>query len=203
LNAAQKEIGEALQVKLEKEASAREALALQERIMDDLVEESKLLKQEAEANSKLQDFLMDRGRLVDMLQGEISVKCQDVTLLKEKFDNRVPLSTSLFSTQTTLGSSSCSSSRSMSPPLRLGWQADSYNKLQKSEVFVDSFDTLHSNTDLDSYQALEQGAQVSDSSEAMKSSVMTTPNDHLSDGEEEEKASDDNKVFVDDGWDLL
>jgi lysyl-tRNA synthetase class II len=56
--------------------------------MEKVVQESKLLQQEAEENSKLRDFLMDRGQIVDTLQGEISVICQDVKLLKEKFENR-------------------------------------------------------------------------------------------------------------------
>ncbi|KAE9460516.1 hypothetical protein C3L33_07512, partial [Rhododendron williamsianum] len=104
--------------KMEKEASARNALAEQQLIMEKVVEESKILKQEAEENSKLQEFLMDRGRFVDVLQGEISVICQDVKLLKEKFDERVPLSKSLSSSQTTcILASSSSSLKSMSPDL--------------------------------------------------------------------------------------
>ncbi|PRQ26153.1 hypothetical protein RchiOBHm_Chr6g0291481 [Rosa chinensis] len=86
--------------KLEKEESARKALAEQEAIMEKVVEESKTLQQAAEENSKLREFLMDRGHIVDMLQGEISVICQDVKLLKEKFDDRVPLSQSVSSSQT-------------------------------------------------------------------------------------------------------
>ncbi|ESQ37967.1 hypothetical protein EUTSA_v10028568mg [Eutrema salsugineum] len=88
------------QEKQEKEGSARKAFAEQEAIMEKVVQESKLLQQEAEENSKLREFLMDRGRIVDSLQGEISVICQDIRLLKEKFDNRVPLSQSISSSQT-------------------------------------------------------------------------------------------------------
>uniref|UniRef100_A0A1J3FWZ8 CUE domain-containing protein n=1 Tax=Noccaea caerulescens TaxID=107243 RepID=A0A1J3FWZ8_NOCCA len=94
------------QEKKEKEDSARKALAEQEAIMEKVVQESNLLKQEAEENSKLREFLMDRGQVVDSLQGEISVICQDVKLLKEKFDNRVSLTKSVSSSQT----SSCGSS---------------------------------------------------------------------------------------------
>ncbi|WZZ56384.1 hypothetical protein YC2023_056491 [Brassica napus] len=79
------------QEKKAKEDSALKALAEQEAIMERVVEESKLLQQEAEQNSKLREFLMDRGQVVDSLQGEISVICQDVKLLKEKFDNRVSI----------------------------------------------------------------------------------------------------------------
>ncbi|KAL4588207.1 hypothetical protein LXL04_001089 [Taraxacum kok-saghyz] len=100
LATALKEIMAAEAQKVEKEKSAREALAYQESRLEKVVEESKKLKREAEENSKLQEFLMDRGRAIDILQGEISVKCQDVVLLKEKFDKRIPLSVSLSSSQT-------------------------------------------------------------------------------------------------------
>nr|GEU86222.1 hypothetical protein [Tanacetum cinerariifolium] len=93
-------INQAEEEKLEKEISAREALLFQENQMEKVVVESKKLKLEAEENSKFQEFLMDRGRAIDILQGEISVKCQDVLLLKEKFDKRIPLSRSLSSSQT-------------------------------------------------------------------------------------------------------
>ncbi|BFG43197.1 hypothetical protein CerSpe_294710 [Prunus speciosa] len=103
------------QEKLEKEESARTALAEQEAEMEKVVQASKVLQQEAEENSKLREFLMDRGRIVDMLQGEISVICLDVSLLKEKFDERVPLSQSVSSSQTSciLASSGSSSLKSM------------------------------------------------------------------------------------------
>ncbi|XP_058008688.1 uncharacterized protein LOC110658749 isoform X2 [Hevea brasiliensis] len=100
--------------KLEKEESARNALAEQEAIMEKVVQESKFLQQEAEENSKLREFLMDRGRFVDTLQGEISVICQDVRLLKERFDERVPLSKSITSSQTScILASSASSVKSV------------------------------------------------------------------------------------------
>ncbi|OVA20065.1 Ubiquitin system component Cue [Macleaya cordata] len=86
--------------KQEKEESARKALVEQELIMEKVVQESKRLQEEAEENSKLRDFLMDRGRVVDMLQGEIAVICKDVKLLKEKFDECIPISKSLSSSQT-------------------------------------------------------------------------------------------------------
>ncbi|ESQ36601.1 hypothetical protein EUTSA_v10007330mg [Eutrema salsugineum] len=94
------------QEKKEKEDSALKALAEQEAIMEKVVQESMVLQKQAEENSKLREFLMDRGQVVDSLQGEISVICQDVKLLKEKFDNRVSLIKSISSSQT----SSCGSS---------------------------------------------------------------------------------------------
>ncbi|KAL3644853.1 hypothetical protein CASFOL_010033 [Castilleja foliolosa] len=112
LAAAEKEIQSAELEKLEKENSARKLLAHQELIMEKVVQESKILKQQSEDNAKLQEFLMDHGSVVDMLQGELAVICQDVRVLKEKFDERVPISKSLFSSQTSfiLASSSKSSS---------------------------------------------------------------------------------------------
>ncbi|XP_076884835.1 uncharacterized protein LOC143534146 [Bidens hawaiensis] len=108
------EIATAEKQKLENERAAREALLYQERQMEKVVEESKKLKLEAEENTKLQEFLMDRGRTIDILQGEISVKCQDVLLLKEKFDKGIPLSRSLSSSQTSsILASSGSSFRSV------------------------------------------------------------------------------------------
>ncbi|CAN8295802.1 unnamed protein product [Cochlearia groenlandica] len=86
--------------KKEKEDDALKALAEQEAIMEKVVQESKLLQQEADENSKLREFLMDRGQIVDSLQGEISVIYQDVKLLKVK------LTKSVSSSQT----SSCGSS---------------------------------------------------------------------------------------------
>ncbi|CAK7348180.1 unnamed protein product [Dovyalis caffra] len=100
--------------KLDKEETARNALAEQEIIMEKVVQESKILQKEVEENAKLREFLMDRGCVVDTLQGEISVICQDVRLLKEKFDHRVPLSKSVSSTQTScILASSGSSVKSM------------------------------------------------------------------------------------------
>ncbi|EOX94824.1 Uncharacterized protein TCM_004437 [Theobroma cacao] len=116
--AAEEVMKTAEQEKLEKEESALNALAEQEAIMVKVVEESKILRQEAEENSKLREFLMDRGQIVDSLQGEISVICEDVRLLKEKFDERVPLSKSISSSQTScILASSGSSLKSMASDL--------------------------------------------------------------------------------------
>ncbi|KAG9134010.1 hypothetical protein Leryth_004716 [Lithospermum erythrorhizon] len=83
---------------LAKEDMARRSLAEQELIMEKVVQESNMLKEMAEENAK--EFLEGRGHVVDSLQGEISVICQDVRVLREKFDERVPLSKSLSSHQT-------------------------------------------------------------------------------------------------------
>ena len=52
-DATEKEIKAAEQEKMEKEESARNALTEQELIMEKVVQESKMLKQEAEENSKV------------------------------------------------------------------------------------------------------------------------------------------------------
>ncbi|KAL1216533.1 hypothetical protein V5N11_030174 [Cardamine amara subsp. amara] len=120
--------------KKEKEDSALKVLTELEFIMEKVVQESKLLEQEAEENSKLREFLMDRGQIVDSLQGEISVICQDVKLLKEKFDNRVSLIKSISSSHT---SSSESSMRSLvlgnpSEPLNSLPETSSNNKIPEA-----------------------------------------------------------------------
>lgn len=116
LEEAEREIKVAEQERIEKEEYAHKSLAYENSIMEKVVQESKILEQEAEKNSELREFLMDRGRLVDIIQGEISVVCQDIKLIKEKFDERVPLS-KLLSSSYTLASltSSSSSITSMAP----------------------------------------------------------------------------------------
>ncbi|XP_068659425.1 intracellular protein transport protein uso1-like isoform X2 [Aristolochia californica] len=87
------------QEKLQKEESARKALIEQELLMDIVVQESKKIQEEAEENAKLRDFLVDRGRVVDMLQGEIAVICEDVKMLEKKVDSRLPIGEGLSSRQ--------------------------------------------------------------------------------------------------------
>ncbi|KAK8718042.1 hypothetical protein V6N13_045291 [Hibiscus sabdariffa] len=106
------------QEKLEKEESALSALAEQEAILSKVVQESEILQQEAEENSKLREYLVNRGQIVDSLQEEISVICQDVRLLKEKFDRCILLSKSTSSRQTScILASSTSSLKSMASDL--------------------------------------------------------------------------------------
>ncbi|XP_076882647.1 uncharacterized protein LOC143531185 [Bidens hawaiensis] len=133
-------IATAEEQKIENERAAREALLYQERQMEKVVEESKKLKLEAEENTKLQEFLMVRGRTIDILQGEISVKCQDVLLLKEKFDKGIPLSRSLSSSQTSsILASSGSSFRSVVTPFEpeLDEGVKSSKEMGDSYGFVD------------------------------------------------------------------
>ncbi|CAF2141382.1 ELKS/Rab6-interacting/CAST family member 1 isoform X1 [Brassica rapa] len=152
------------QEKQEKEGYARKALAEQEAIMEKVVQESKLLQKDAEENSKLREFLMDRGRIVDSLQGEISVICQDIRILKEKFDNRVPLSQSVTSSQTSCKLASSGSSMKsllLEKPLELSYEtpeASSSNKSPKAlveerkderkELLEDGWDIFDKETEL-------------------------------------------------------
>lgn len=53
LTVAEEEIKAAEQERLEKEESARKSLAYEESVMERVVQESKILKQEAEENSKV------------------------------------------------------------------------------------------------------------------------------------------------------
>lgn len=169
LDAAEKERKAAEKEKMEKEESARMALAEQELIMEKVVEESKILKQEAEANSTLREFLMDRGHLVDALQGEISVICQDVKLLKEKFDERVPLSKSLSSSQTTcILASSSSSLKSMSPDLvpELAESSETAKKTSRSPSVDEQLSSGGEESDRENRKALaDDGWEFFDSRE--------------------------------------
>ncbi|KAJ8426631.1 hypothetical protein Cgig2_020567 [Carnegiea gigantea] len=81
---AEEERRKAEQEILEKEASALSALAEQELIMEKVVEESKLLQLEAEENAKLRDFLMEKGRVVDILQRERTEGMMEMTKLKKE-----------------------------------------------------------------------------------------------------------------------
>ncbi|XP_072960787.1 uncharacterized protein [Typha angustifolia] len=107
---AEEEIEASEKEKFEKESFAQEALREQQLMMNAIVEESKKLQQEAEENSRLRDFLMERGRIVDALQGEIAVICEDVMSLKERVDGRLPLSKSLRLSTSSLSSAASSSS---------------------------------------------------------------------------------------------
>ncbi|XP_074583591.1 uncharacterized protein LOC141839685 [Curcuma longa] len=107
--AMQEEIAAVEREKLEKEAAARRVLKEQEAIVASIVEESKKLQEETEKNSKLREFLMDRGRMVDALQGEIAIICEDVMLLKQRVDSGLPSGRSLLGIPSSLSASSSSS----------------------------------------------------------------------------------------------
>ncbi|GJX90224.1 hypothetical protein Tco_0343550 [Tanacetum coccineum] len=64
---------------MRKDSDKRMTSALEEKKLADA---EKRVKEEAANNSKLQQFLVDRAYVIDMLDGNISEKCQDVNLLK-------------------------------------------------------------------------------------------------------------------------
>ncbi|CAD6333839.1 unnamed protein product [Miscanthus lutarioriparius] len=105
LAAAQQEIAAAEKEKIEKEAAAQALLDEQEKTMNSIVEESRKLQKEAEENLKLKQFLVERGQIVDMLQGEMAVVFEDVSLLKRLVDERLSLSKLQRSAMSSLSSS--------------------------------------------------------------------------------------------------
>ncbi|EPS59961.1 hypothetical protein M569_14844, partial [Genlisea aurea] len=100
LAAAEKEIVDVEQEKEESERAATEACAEQELALEKVLDEMSALKLLAKESAKVHTFLLDRGCVVDALQGEIAVAHQDVKRLKEKLEeNDVPLSKLLASSQ--------------------------------------------------------------------------------------------------------
>lgn len=191
LATALKEIAEAEEEKIEKERSAREALLYQETQMEKVVQESRRLTLEAEENSKLQDFLMDRGRAIDILQGEISVKCQDVLLLKEKFDKRIPLSRSLSSSQTSsILASSGSSFRSNVTPFEPELEPETFVTSNKSAEELEG----------DSFDKISRPAVALQSPKSPVETAYTNVDDFPSGVANH---IDDRKVLLEDGWDFF
>eukprot|EP00249_Psilotum_nudum_P022592 c28575_g2_i6 orf=190-2274(-) len=72
-----------------KEASARNVLAMQERLIATIAQESRDLEEEAQVCTKLREFLIDRGQIVDSLQGEMAVLCEDVEILQKQIEGGV------------------------------------------------------------------------------------------------------------------
>ncbi|MED6131741.1 hypothetical protein PIB30_012444 [Stylosanthes scabra] len=171
--------------KLGKEESARKLLAEQEAEMEKVALESLRLQEAAEENSKLREFLMDRGQVVDMLQGEISVICQDVRLLKEKFDANLPLSQSFTAKETScILASSGSSHKTLAASEAGSVHSDSSELLKTSPAAsVASFSSKKSGHDDDEEKEKEKEKEK---------------------GKEKGKSkADDHKDLVDDGWDIF
>ncbi|KAL3849843.1 hypothetical protein ACJIZ3_011725 [Penstemon smallii] len=161
LAAAENVIKSAEQEKLEKENSALKALAEQELIMEKVVQESNTLKQLAEDNAKLEEFLLDRGRVVDMLQGEIAVICKDVRLLKQKFDENVPFSKSVSSSQTSCILASSTSSLKSSIPDQVEPVPDLADSLETQKK------TTSSSSSSSSYEQVSEDEAAKDDRKAL------------------------------------
>ncbi|KAL3648846.1 hypothetical protein CASFOL_005249 [Castilleja foliolosa] len=99
LAAAENVIISAKQQRYEKGTALLKAISDMGQINEKVAQESKILKQQAEENAKLREFLMGRGRVVNMLQQEIAGISNDVKLLKESFDDNVSFSKSISSSQ--------------------------------------------------------------------------------------------------------
>lgn len=195
------------QERLDKEKSARKALAEQNAIMEKVLQESKILKEEAEENSKLREFLIDRGHIVDMLQGEISVICQDVSLLKEKFDDRVPLSKSVSSSQTSciLAASGTSVKSMVSGLVPEGTLASSGSSVKSMESDMVSEHSLASSGSSLKSEAPVLVTEQGKSSETPKRTSPTPSVDSLSPKSrpEVEGTKADHQALLDDGWDFF
>ena len=107
-------------------------------------------------------------------RGEISVICQDVSLLKEKFDNRVPLSMSVSSSQTTC-------------------------KLASSGSSVKSLSSVIVPEERKSPKSSEKGSRDSSFGSRDSSFGDLTPKICS----EEEWVQSNDKELLDDGWDIF
>ncbi|XP_031496244.1 uncharacterized protein LOC116261560 [Nymphaea colorata] len=99
--------------KLKKKELASKVLAQEKLIMEQVMEDSKKLHQQAEENSKLRQFLTDRGGIVDILQGQIEAICQDVELLKDRFHNDLGVCSPCFSVSNFTNDKDCSLSSNL------------------------------------------------------------------------------------------
>jgi hypothetical protein len=72
-----------------KEENARSLLAVEEELMAKVAQESRDLDAEEEACTKLRDFLIERGSIVDSLQGEVAIICEDVEVVKKQLDEGI------------------------------------------------------------------------------------------------------------------
>ncbi|MCO5551412.1 hypothetical protein L7F22_004915 [Adiantum nelumboides] len=70
-----------------KEKLAQDILAAEEALMISIEEESRKLDMEAEACSQLKEFLSHHGSIIDSLQGEMCVLCEDAQSFKGQVDN--------------------------------------------------------------------------------------------------------------------
>ena len=190
--------------KLEKEESARKLLAEQEEEMNKVALESLRLQKEAEENSKLREFLMDRGRVVDVLQGEISVICQDIRLLKEKFDANLPLSQSFTSKETSCILASSGSSHKTSAASEAGSVLSDSTELLKTSPAASVASLSSKKSWHDDEGKKEEEEKVDMEKEKEHEKLKEKLKLKLKEREMEKfKANDDNKDLVDDGWDIF
>ncbi|XP_073283779.1 uncharacterized protein [Primulina huaijiensis] len=133
LAAAENDINYAEKERIRKQVSVRETFSEQESLMERVVQEANILKEHAEENAKLREFLVDRGCVVDTLRGEMAVIKQNVKLLKGKIDDRIPLSKYRSSPQTSciIASSGSGLKNSISDQVELVPVQDDLTKTQQ------------------------------------------------------------------------
>lgn len=126
-------------------------------------------------------------------RGEISVICQDIVLLKEKFDECVPLSQSISSSQTScILASSGSFLKSAASALVLEQQEDSLKNLK-----MDSSVTY---VDCEPPQVLAE-EEIVEQVELPKNLENASPDAPL-DGQLEKVITEEDRL-LEDGWDIL
>ncbi|KAB8099314.1 hypothetical protein EE612_029315 [Oryza sativa] len=76
--------------KVERETLAEKMLNEQELILDATKERSKMLEQQVRENAKLRELLMDRGQVVDALQGEMLGIFDKISQLQLRVDKQLP-----------------------------------------------------------------------------------------------------------------
>lgn len=126
--------------KIEKELRAKMALAKEETHLAKVAQESRDLDAEVEACTKIRDFLIERGCIVDALQGEVAVLREDAESLKKDLES-MSLSFSGFHANMSLeGSDLYPNNVSMS-----GNFSESYGQPSESAIQMEGGGTANSN----------------------------------------------------------
>lgn len=86
LDVAVKERERAEEEKRRKEENAQKIMAMEEALMAIVAQESRELEIEASVCTQLREFLINHGSIVDSLQGEMAVICEDVEAFKEQVE---------------------------------------------------------------------------------------------------------------------
>ncbi|CAL9127626.1 unnamed protein product [Musa textilis] len=129
---AKEEQAAAEQEKLKREDLAHKFFREQEDVMNSILQEEYRLQTEAEENTKLREFLMDRGRMLDILQEEITVACESVLSLKNRVYGCMPENRPILSVTGTLVSSSSSLSEKTVMP-----RSDLHSLSSKISIIID------------------------------------------------------------------
>lgn len=74
--------------------NAQELLAIEQASTQKVAHDSRALEAEVEMCKRLRDLLIERGNIIDSLQGEMAVLSEDVVTFKKQVDEGIPLSSS-------------------------------------------------------------------------------------------------------------